>query len=343
MRMKDQLRQKRPFRKLRQMEKYLLGILISYTILVAFVNKDFLSLNTLFDLLKTSSGTMILALGVLVVLISGGIDVSFTAIAVVSGYSSIKLMMYLGIDNIMFVMCISVIIGIILGAINALIIHIFKLQTLIVTLGTSSIFYGFMTTFIGTKSITVADKPQSLLNFGRANLFTITYGAKTYGLSVFTVVVLAVIIATWFILYRTMLGRSIFALGNSEESAIRAGVNIFKTKLFIYCYMGMLSGIMGIIYFSEIDLINPVSLVGTELMVIAAVVIGGIRLSGGEGTIFGAILGVAIIQMFKSTLVFLGLSTSWNDLFVGAILIVSISIISYQARTFNRKHLMFTE
>jgi simple sugar transport system permease protein len=154
------------------------------------------------------------------------------------------------------------------------------------------------------------------------------------------VVILAV---TWFILYRTILGRSIFAIGNSEESALRAGINILKTKLFVYTYMGLLSGIMGIVYFSEIDLINPVSLVGSELMVIAAVVIGGIRLTGGEGTILGAILGVGIIQIFKSTLVFLGLSTSWNDLFIGIILIASVSIISYQERKNNRKQLIFTK
>jgi len=92
----------RRFRKLKQMEKYLISILAVYIIIVSIVSKNFLSMNTLFDLLRTSSGTLILASGVLVVLISGGIDVSFTAIAVVSGYSSIRLMISLGIDNIYF-------------------------------------------------------------------------------------------------------------------------------------------------------------------------------------------------------------------------------------------------
>jgi simple sugar transport system permease protein len=322
------------FRKLRQMEKYLMCILILYIVIVSTASKNFLTVNTLFDLLKTSSGTLILASGVLMVLISGGIDVSFTAIAVVSGYSSILLMMNLGVDNILFALLVAALIGCFLGVINALIIHFFKLSTFIVTLGTSNVFYGFMTTFIGTSSISVADKPSSLFKFGSARLM---------GLPLFFIIAIVVLSITWFILYKTTLGRNIFAIGNSEESAMRVGINILKTKLFIYSYMGLLSGIMGIVYFSEIDLINPISLVGTELMVIAAVVIGGIRLTGGEGTILGAILGVSIIQIFRSTLVFLGLSTSWNDLFIGIILIASVSIISYQERKANKKHLIFTK
>lgn len=337
------LTKKRFFRKLTQMEKYLITILLGYILLVSFVNKDFFQFSTLFDLIKTSAGTMILASGVLMVIISGGIDVSFTAIAVVGGYSSIKLMMALGIDNLFFAFVISAVIGIFLGAINAVLIHHFKLPTLIVTLGTSSIFYGFMVTFVGTKSISVANKPKSLLGFGNATLFSITQGKDRLGLTVFVLFIIAVIALTWFILYRTMLGRSIFALGNSEESATRVGINVFLTRLFVYTYMGFLSGIMGIIYFSEIDLINPISLVGTELMIIAAVVIGGIKLSGGDGTILGAMLGVMIIQIFQSTLVFLGLSTSWNNFFVGIILIASISVIYHRARVNNRKKLIFRE
>lgn len=324
----------RIMRKLRPMEKYLISILLVYTLVVSFVSDNFLTMNTLVDLLKTSSGTLILAAGVLMVLISGGIDVSFTAVAVVAGYISIRISMSLGIDNLYFIMGLSIILGAFMGLINALLIHFLKISTFIVTLGTSSAFYGFMTSFIGTSSISVADKPQSLIYFGSLKLF---------GLPVFFLLAILILFISYLILYKTMLGRYIFAIGNSEESAMRVGIDIFKTKIFVYTYMGVLAGIMGIVYFSEIDLINPISLVGTELMVIAAVVIGGIRLTGGDGTILGAILGVSIIQIFKSTLVFLGLSTSWNDLFIGIILLISVSIISYGERKLSREKLIFTK
>ena len=330
-------------RKLTQMEKYLLGIIVIYSIIVSIVNPAFLSLETLFDMLRSASGTMILAFGVLMVIISGGIDVSFTAVAIVGAYSSVKLMLATGIDNLAFAFIISASIGAVLGIINALLIHCFKLPTLIVTLGTSSVFYGFMTTFIGTKSIPLAMMPSSLVKFSEKNLINLTNGNSTYGLSIFVLIVAIVMVITWFILYKTSLGRHIFAIGNSEESAKRSGINILGTRLFIYAFMGVLAGIMGIIYFSQLKMVNPVSLVGTELMIIAAVVIGGTKLSGGEGTIFGALLGVTIIQLFQSTLVFLGLSTSWNDFFIGLILLISVSMISYQTRKKNRENLIFTQ
>jgi len=300
-------------------------------------------LETLLDMLRASSGMMILALGVLVVLVSRGIDVSFTAVAIIGGYSAARAMLATGIDNLFFAFSVSAVIGLALGAINALIIHCFKLPALIVTLGTSSVFYGLMTTFLGTKSITPGQMPSSLMKFGSQRLveFT-TVNDSVFGLSVFIIPVVVVIAATWFLLYKTMIGRGIFAMGNSEEAAVRAGFNLFVLRLVIYSFVGVLSGIMGVIYVSEVKMVNPVSLVGTELTIIAAAVIGGAKLTGGQGTIFGTILGVAIIQLLNSTLVFLKLSTSWNSLFIGIVLVASVAVTSYQERIKNEKNLIFS-
>ncbi|QJD83190.1 ABC transporter permease [Cohnella herbarum] len=327
---------------LNKMELYLLLIIVAYSTVVSIVNPAFLSLETLLDMMRASSGMLILALGVLVVLISRGIDVSFTAVAIIGGYSSARAMLAIGIDNLFFAFAVSGLIGLLLGSVNALIIHQFKLPTLIVTLGTSSVFYGLMTTFLGTKSITPSQMPSSLKEFGSQRLIELsTSNGTVYGLSVFIIPVVLVIIATWFLLYKTMIGRGIFAMGNSEEAAVRAGFNLFVLRLVIYAFVGVLSGIMGVIYVSEVKMVNPVSLVGTELSIIAAAAIGGAKLTGGQGTIFGTILGVTIIQLLNSTLVFLKLSTSWNSLFIGIVLVVSVSITSYQERVKNEKNLIF--
>ena len=323
------------------MEKYLLAIIIGYIVIVALKNPLFFSVETLFDMLRSGSGVMILAIGVLIVLVSGGIDVSFTAIAVVSGYTSVKLMLALGIDNILFAFVVSIVVGCLLGAINALIIYRFALPTLIVTLGTASAYHGLMATVLGTKSFPTGAMPQSLVNFGSTDLIVINSDTGRYGLTIFLPIVIAVLVLTWFILYRTMLGRQVFAVGSNEESASRLGINIFRTKLFVYSYSGALSGLMGIIYFSELKYVNPVSLVGTELMIIAAVVIGGAKLTGGEGTILGTILGIVVVQLFQSTLVFLGLGSSWNDLFFGAVLLISLGVMYYRQRIQDRKNLVF--
>src|SRR5690606_1253801 len=144
-------------------------------------------------------------LGILVVLISGGIDVSFTAIAVVAGYSSVILMNALGIDNILFALFAAMVIGAVLGSINALFIHLFNLPTLIVTLGTASLFHGLMAVTIGTKAFPTAEMPTSLIEFGSLNLFTIEGATSVYGLSVFVPIVVVAIALTYFLLYRTML------------------------------------------------------------------------------------------------------------------------------------------
>lgn len=325
-------------------EKFLIFIIVAYCIVVTIVNSEFLQLATLFDMVKSAAGTMVVAMGLLLVVISGGIDVSFTAIAIFGGYVATNVMMSTGVDNILFGFLISCIIGLLLGLVNAVFIHVTKMEPFIITLGTSSLFHGIMTTFIGTKNIGSVDIPSAITKFGEAKLFTMEDGfGGIMGLSVFFVLIVLVVLVTWFILYKTMLGRSVFALGCSTETAKRAGFSIWKTHLFIYGYMGVLAGIMGMLYIAEVNGCNPVTLVGTELMVIAAVIIGGARVSGGQGSIFGTILGVSVMYIMNTTLVFLGFTSSWNNLFLGIILLFSIVMTSYQERRKNRSMFIFTE
>lgn len=333
--------QKLMHRKATTMEKYLSAIILAYIVIVAVKNPLFFSPETLFDMIRSGSGVMLLALGVLLVLVSGGIDVSFTAVAIVSSYLSVLTILNLGIDSVILASIIAIAIGTGLGAINALLIHYLKLPTLIVTLGTMSVFHGLMAVLFGTKSYPLGQMPDSLANFGSANLFTVNTESGRYGLTVFLPIVVAAVVGIWFMLNRTLLGRSVYAIGSNEESASRLGISILKVKLFVYCTTGGLAGLMGIIYFSELKYVNPTSLVGTELMVIAAVVIGGAKLTGGEGTVLGTILGVVTVQLFDKTLVFLGLSSSWNDLFFGSVLLASLMVMYRRQRLADRRNLVF--
>jgi simple sugar transport system permease protein len=132
-----------------------------------------------------------------------------------------------------------------------------------------------------------------------------------------------------------------------EENAIEKvkdfGIRPFRVRLFVYAYMGLLSGIAGIVYVSQVKCMYPNALVGDELSVIAAAVIGGTKLSGGQGKLLGAFLGVMIVHILNNTLIYLGLTSSWNDLFIGALMIISVATTAYQERLKNRKHFIFTE
>ena len=329
-------------RPMTSMEKMLLGIIVVYIVIVTMKSPQFFNPGTFFDLFRSGSGFMILALGALIVFISGGIDVSFAAIAIVSGYSSVLLSRALGFDNLFFTLFVSIVIGVLLGSINALLIYFYKLPTLIVTLGTASVFHGAMAILLGMKTFTRTDVPQSMRDFGASQLFSFELGPGRVGLSSLALVVVAVGVLTWFLLYRTRIGRSVFAVGSNAESASRIGMSILFTRLFVYTYVGALSGLVGIMYFSNLAYINPAALVGTELPVIAAVVIGGAKLSGGEGTIFGTILGVLLWQLFQNTLIHLGFSSSFDDLFFGAVLVAILGFIYYRQRQANKRALVFS-
>jgi simple sugar transport system permease protein len=325
-------------------EMVLIAIIIVYSIVVTISNPAFLTLENFLDVLRASSGMMILGMGILVVLLSGGIDLSFTAIAMFGGYTAATIMQKTGINNLVFMFVMSMGIGIVLGAINALVIHYFKLPTMIATLGTLSAFSGIMITFVGSTNIPPREMPSSISAFGSARIFELTLpNGNIYGLSVFIIPVIICIILTWFILYKTMIGRGIVAMGNSNEAAKRAGFNLLQLRLFVYCYVGFLAGVMGVVFVAEVNWVNPVALVGDELIYIAAVVIGGAKLTGGEGKILGTLLGVTIVKLLSSTLVFLGLTSSWNGFFTGIILLLSVALTSYASRLRSRRNLTFTD
>lgn len=331
-------------KKIDKTQRYLLTIIIVYSAIVAFKSPNFLSLSTLFNLVRSSAGTTILAMGVLMVMISGGIDVSFPAIAIFGGYASLRACMAFGITSLAIAFAISIAIGIVLGIGNALLINLLKLEPFIITLAMASVYFGLMTILIGTSNVGASNLPEQFRNFSSMKLLTTTnqYGG-VIGLSAFIIPVAISVILTWFILHRTLIGKGIFAMGCSNEAARRAGFNVNLLRIFIFGYAGALGGIMGIVYIAGTNSVNPVSLVGTEMSVIACVVIGGASPSGGYGTIFGTILGVILYYLFNQTLVYLGLSAAWQDFFMGIILLFSIMSTSYQRRIHNRKNFIYTE
>lgn len=330
-------------KKIDPFQRMLLIIIVVYSVFVTIKNPGFFQIQTVFDIIKTSSTTMIVAMGLLVVMISGGIDVSFMAIALFGSYTSLYIMIQTGINNLAFAFAVSMVFGVVLGLVNAVLISWLKLPPFIITLGTQNLFHGIMTTFISDKSFGSGVLPECLHKFGQGTLFKVATANGSTGLTVSLIPVLIAGLATYFILRKTMIGRGIVAIGNDEESARRAGFNPFKIRLFVYAYSGALAGMMGIVYAAQVNALYPNKMVGDELMVVAAVVIGGTKITGGQGKIFGAVLGVLITYLLNSTLIMIGLSSSWNNLFVGAILVIAVAITSYQERVKNRKHLIFTE
>ncbi len=325
------------------MEKYLTIVVIIYVAIVSIKNPLFFSLETVFDTVRSGSTMMLFGFGLLVVLISGGIDVSFTAVAVFGGYLAVQVVLRSGVDNLFLAFAIAGGSGCLMGLLNALLVHRYRLHPLIVTLGTQSVFYGAMALILGTKSYSAGAMPASMASFGGASLVALTgESGSSYGLTVFLLLCIGMGLLTWLILYHTRLGREVFAVGSDHEAASRVGVSVGFVRGFVYGYAGLLAGVTGVVYFSNLRFVNPTSLVGTELFVLAAVVIGGATLTGGEGTILGTILGILVVQLFQNTLVFLGLSASFNNLFFGAVLLITLATMYLRRRKHDRENLVFT-
>ena len=313
---------------LRSHEFVLLAILIGFSVLVNLISKSFLTAENLFDILKSSSIMGTMAIGVFVVMLSGGIDLSFPAIATVSMYVAVRVLLLFD-GNLPLAFLLASLIGAALGSINAFLIHRFKIPTMIVTLGTASIFHGAMLTLADVPHI--YSVPAYFFEFSTKYVFSWTKsGGTTIGFSTLAFLMLVIAALTWLLLRFTMLGKGIYALGGNPEAAKRAGFNIRRIQFFIYCFVGLLSGIASIQYVCLVRHVHPFNLMGLQLDVIAAVVLGGASLAGGSGTVLGTLLGVWMIYAIRNSLVLMRIPSYWDPVVIGLIIVASTAINAYR-------------
>jgi simple sugar transport system permease protein len=219
-------------RLLRSNESLVAVTIVVLSLVIGLNNPTFFSVGNLFDLLRSSIVMGIFAMGVLIVIVSGGIDVSFTAIGVFALYSTTRILKETMPDAPIFVgFLIAAAIGLGLGMINGFFIARFKLPTLIVTLGTLSMFHGFLLFAIGNQII--RDVPAAMDAFARSALVRIPLERGVANLHPAILITLAVTIVVWLLLRYTMLGRGIYALGGAREAAERAGFNVPHIQYFI--------------------------------------------------------------------------------------------------------------
>lgn len=313
---------------LKRSEVYLILIIVLLVLFLAFKTEDFFSIENLFDVLISYSFLGIMAAGFLVVLISGGMDISFTATATVAQYVVASyIIKYDGNWFIAFGMAAAI--GLILGAINAFLVHYLKVSAIIITISTLNIFYGIL--IFLTRGKWLYNFPDWFYDGISLYSFT-TVDEMTYNVSIPIFVLAAVLMLTGFILNKTVIGRKIYALGGNAEAATRMGFGILGLHIFVYCYLGVLAGIAAIVQAHIVQTVAPNAIVGRELEVVAAVVLGGASLSGGRGTLLGTILGVTLVAVMQNGLTLLGVSSYWHKVVIGLVILMSVSLTAYQRK-----------
>lgn len=299
---------------------------IVFALVLGLLNPAFFSPATLVDLLRNSLVTGIFALGVMMVLASGGIDVSCTAIGAFAMYATMKIILGIDIDvPIIVFFALSALIGASLGLVNGVLIGGLGLPTLIVTLGTLNLFRGALLTFLGTVYITAV--PREVIQFSRKVIVRLENAAGQMVLlpMSFTVLV-GVAIAVAILMGYTLFGRKIYAIGGSEDAAERIGIKVKRVKIMIYVLAGAIAGLAGMTHVTLSRMANPFDLVGMELNVIAAVVLGGARITGGYGTVTGTLLGVFVITMINTTLLMAGVPSYWQKVVIGGLIVVGTGL-----------------
>jgi simple sugar transport system permease protein len=306
------------------------GVILTTTLLlcaaITLANPVFLSAANFLDLVRDSITTGIFALAVYVALLSGGIDVSFTAVAATAMYGTVKLFVLTNPHApLLLIFLVAAVIGAILGSINGLLIAIFRLPTLIVTLGTLSFFHGFLLTFLGSKHIT--DIPDAMLDLSRSCLYRGRLAdGSLFSLPTTSLFLIGAIVLIALMVRFTAFGRYIYAIGGSEIACSRLGIPVARTKFLIYVLIGVMAGITGIVHSSQARVANPFDLVGSELNVIAAVVLGGTRITGGHGTVFGTIVGVFLVTIINNSLVLVGISSYWERCVIGTLVLLGAGV-----------------
>jgi rhamnose transport system permease protein len=272
----------------------------------------YLSVPGLLDATRTLVGPGLLALGMTFVIITGGIDLSvaslFALVSVVIGLTFCA-----GVP-LGFAMMLGMCVGIAGGLLNGVAIALLRLHPLVVTLATMALYRG--AAYAISNAEAVSRFPTWFTNIGQFYVG----GVVPAQLVVFIVCA----VATAVLLSRTRFGRYVYGLGANETAVIYAGVNVVRTKLTVYALMGLLVAIAAIIETARVSTARANAGVGLELAVIAMVVLGGAKISGGSGTMAGTVLGVLILSYLQDGLEFAGVRNDWGLIVVGVFLIAAV-------------------
>ena len=312
-------------------EFYVFLLIVVVGLLIQARSGQFFTSNNIVDIASAMIVPGIFAVGIFMVLVSGGIDVAFPALASLCAYATTKLfldMSYTG--SVLLPLLFAIVLGALLGAFNGYFIGYLNLNALIVTLGTSSMFKGFMQGALDSKQLAVI--PEGMRTFGTNALLTAYNSDMTLKsvLPMTFIVFVVVAVAVWFIMNKTYFGRGIYAIGGNPAAAKAAGFNVKRTKLFTYTIVGGVSALAGMMRVCMMQQCHPTNMLGMEMNIIAGVVLGGTAITGGSGTMIGTILGTFLIVMVENSMILLGIPTTWKSVFVGAVIVIGTAVSAMQ-------------
>jgi ribose transport system permease protein len=295
----------------RRPETGIVLVMLALGAYLSWANPRFLSLDNFMNIARNYSDIGIGAVGMTLVLIIGGIDLSVASVMALGGLVAALAMTSWGLP-IPIAILLGVTAGAIIGLVNGLLVQRLRLPPFIATLGMLGVARGIV---VGTTSGQgVSGLPDEFTAIGQGYVGPVP-------IPVIVMLVVAAVVAL-FLAYH-LWGTYIFSIGGNETAAILTGLPVARVKVFVYIVCGLLAGLAGVLVVSRVGVSLPGQSLGYELQVIAAAVIGGVSLTGGRGTILGAVLGAMIIGLIQNALVLLQVPPYWQQAFIGGIIILA--------------------
>lgn len=305
---------------IRDLFKNKIGTIIALILLIGFfaflpaTRTVFLSTGNVFNIIRQASTNLYMAIGMTMVIILGGIDLSVGSIVALSGVVTGGMIAYNDLPVWVAVIA-GLVVGLLFGAFNGLIVSTTTIPSFIVTLATMNIARGFAYIYTGGAPIRVVSSEFNFIGSGYVNIVPTP---------VIYLVILAII--SIYLMTKTKLGRYIYAVGGNSEAARFSGISNAKVTMFVFTFSGLMAAISGVVLASRMFSGQPTAGSGAEMDAIAAVVVGGTSMQGGIGTIGGTIIGGMIIAVLNNGLNLMNVSSFWQYVVKGAVILVAVYI-----------------
>lgn len=293
-------------------EIFTILLLVAEIVIFSLISENFLHARNLERVLRNSADLAIVAIGMTIVILMGGIDISVGSalgvVAIIVGW------MLQAEQPPLLIVLVAVLVGTGIGFINGALITLLRIPDIITTLGTASIWRAAVFAMLGGEWLT-----------GLPPVFSVLTTGDVAGIPVSVIIVAVAYAIFWFVLTFLALGRRFYALGNSVEAAELAGINTRRTRIIGYAMLGALVGFASLLYVGRLRSVEIT--VGNELAIaaIAAVVIGGTSITGGRGSIIGTLAGVFFIAFMRNGIVLLGIPSLWERAVVGILIIIFVT------------------
>jgi ribose/xylose/arabinose/galactoside ABC-type transport system permease subunit len=290
---------------------------LAICIITAIINPVFLYPANLIEIARSISFTVIMSVGMTFVIIGGGIDLSIGSVMALTGV--IAGLVMVNKLPIPLAIALGLVVGVIVGYFNGFIIVKYKIPPMIATLGTMYVVRGIV--YVITKGQPIYPFPDAFNKFGQGSFLGIPFSIY---------IALIFMFAGDFILKNTTFGRSVMAIGGNPETARISGINVRLTTIYIYIIVGICAAVSGLLVAGRVSSAQANAGNDAALPVIASVIIGGTSLFGGSGSVWGTLIGTAIMTVLTYAMVIVRISVYWQQIVVGAVIILAVAIDTYR-------------